>query len=63
MNDELHRFDLKIANDMDQKVAEQQETMNQAGVCGFFKTNIPSELGLQIHLFRLILNLSSMQLP
>lgn len=63
MNDELHRFDLKIANDMDQKVIEQQETMHQAGVFGFFKTNTPAEITLQMHLFRFILNLSTMKLP
>ena len=30
MTDELHRFDLKVINELDQKVNEQQETMSQA---------------------------------
>ena len=64
MSDELHRFDVKILNEMDQKVSEQQETMSQAGVPGFFKTNTSDDITTQMHLFRFILSLSSkMQLP
>ena len=63
MNDELHRFDLKIINEMDQKVSEQQETMSQAGVYGFNKTSQPNEIRQQMFLFQFIQRLSQIKLP
>ena len=63
MNDELHRFDLKIVNEMDQKVSEQQETMCQAGVYGFFKTNQANEIRQQMYLLEFIQRLSQIKLP
>jgi hypothetical protein len=63
MNDELHRFDLKIINEMDQKVNEQQETMRQAGVNGFYKTIRPNEIRQQMYLFQFIQHLSKIKLP
>lgn len=63
VSDELHRFDLKIVNEMDNKLIEQQETMNQAGVHGFFRTDNPNEIKLQMYLFKFIQKLSKMKLP
>lgn len=63
MNDELHRFDLKIVNEIDQKVLEQQETMLQAGVYGFYKTDKPVEIKLQMFLLKFIQILSRTKMP
>jgi hypothetical protein len=63
MNDELHRVDLRIIQEMDQKVEEQQETMSQAGVYGFYKTVQPTEVKIQMFLFKFIQRLSKMKMP
>jgi len=63
MTDELHRFDLKVINELDQKVSEQQETMSQAGVYGFQKTNQANEIKQQMFLFKFIQRLSQLKLP
>lgn len=63
MNDELHRFDLKIVQEFDNKLNEQQETMNQAGVFGFFVSNNPNDIKLQSYLFSIIQKLSKMKIP
>ena len=59
-NDELHRHDLKIINEIDLKVTEQQDIMQKAGVFGFFQTSNVSEVKLQMHLFQSIQKLSQM---
>ena len=46
---------------MDQKVNEQQEIMQKAGVFGFFQTTNSNEIKLQMYLFQLIQNLSQME--
>jgi hypothetical protein len=43
---------------MDQKVSEQQEIMQKAGVVGFFQTTNSNEIRLQMLLFQFIQNLS-----
>jgi len=48
---------------MDQKVEEQQETMSQAGVYGFYKTVQPTEVKIQMFLFKFIQRLSKMKMP
>ena len=63
MNDELHKLDLKVINEMDRKVQEQQETMCQAGVHGFSQTNQPTEVKLQMYLFKFIQMLSKLKMP
>lgn len=60
MNDELNRHDLKTLNEMDQKVIEQQEIMQKAGVFGFFQTKDQHEIKLQMLLFQFIQSLSQM---
>ena len=60
MNDELYRFDVKLLNEMDKKLREQQETMNQAGVAGFHATNDPDEIRIQMYLFEFIIELSKL---
>jgi hypothetical protein len=63
MTDELHRFDLKIMNEFDSKVSEQQDTMNKVGIVGFNVTNNKDEIVLQMHLFSMIQRLYKMNLP
>ena len=63
MNDELNRIDLKIINELDKKVNEQQDTMKKAGVPGFYITNDPIELKVQMYIFEFIQNLGSMKIP
>lgn len=62
MTDELHRFDMRIVAEWDGKVREQQETMNQAGVHGFFVTDDREEVTLQMHLLSFIVSLSKLQI-
>jgi hypothetical protein len=63
MNAELYRIDLKILNELDKKVTEQQDTMKKAGVPGFYLTNDPVDLKIQMYIFEFIQNLGSMNLP
>lgn len=63
MNDDLHKFDLKVMNEMDNKVLEQQETMQQAGVYGFQRTTQPEDVRLQMYLLKFIQRLSKMKIP
>ena len=63
MNDELHRFDMKIIAEVDKKVNEQQETMIQAGVYGFSKSNQPNDIRIQMHLLQFIQKLSQLKMP
>ena len=61
MNEELHRFDMKILNEMDKKVTEQQETMHKAGVSCFFPSKDPQEVKIQMQLLHIIQKLSKKQ--
>lgn len=63
MNDELKRLDLKILNELDQKVIEQQDTMKKAGVPGFHITKEPFEVKMQMYIFEFVQRLSEMQMP
>lgn len=57
----MHRFDVKYANEIDKKVREQQETMNQAGISGFHATNDPDEIRIQMYLLDFIANLAKLK--
>ena len=63
MNDELRRFDLKVINEFDQKVVEQQDTMRKAGVPGFQVTRNSFELKIQMYILKFIQRMSLIQLP
>ena len=63
MNDELKRFDIKVVNEFDQKVIEQQEMMKKAGVPGFYVTRDPVELKVQMYIFKFIQRLSGTKMP
>lgn len=62
MNDELHRIDMKIINEFDTKLSEQQQTLNQAGVFGFVESKDPKEIKKQMFLLSFIRRLSNMSI-
>lgn len=54
----LLECDAKILSSLDEKVRNQQTTMQQAGVAGFYETDDPREIKIQMFLFDFILCLS-----
>lgn len=60
---EQKQNDMKIIMQIDQKVSDQQVLMEKAGVSGFYVTNNPADIRLQMYLFEFIFRLSEMPLP
>ncbi len=54
----LRQFDTDLVLQIDQKVAEQQQTLESAGVPGFRVTNSPTEIKVQMHLVDFIRRLN-----
>ncbi len=52
------RFDMNLVLELDQKVTEQQVTLENAGVPGFRVTNNPTEVRVQMHLVDFIRRLT-----
>ena len=52
--EELIVFDRKIVLDLDQKLLDQQQTLETAGVPGFFTTSNPEEVDFQMKLIAII---------
>ncbi|XP_077302766.1 gonadal protein gdl [Arctopsyche grandis] len=61
--EEMKQTDMKLILQLDQKVSDQQVTLEKAGVPGFYVTNKPIEVKVQMHLLDFILRLSNMPLP
>ncbi|XP_075970732.1 gonadal protein gdl isoform X2 [Anticarsia gemmatalis] len=61
--EELRQTDMKLVLQLDQKVSDQQVTLEKAGVPGFFVTNKPIEVKVQMYLLDFILRLSKMEVP
>ncbi|XP_017034298.1 gonadal protein gdl [Drosophila kikkawai] len=57
----LLETDKKIINILDQKVNDQQSTLQKAGVPGFYVTENPKEIKIQMFLLDFILRLSSLK--
>ncbi|XP_020798130.1 gonadal protein gdl [Drosophila serrata] len=57
----LLESDKKIINILDQKVNDQQSTLQKAGVPGFYVTENPKEIKIQMFLLDFILRLSSLK--
>ncbi|XP_036433926.1 protein DGCR6 [Colossoma macropomum] len=57
IKDEQRMMDEKIIAEMDQKVLDQQNTLEKAGVPGFYITTNPQEVTMQMNLLELILKL------
>ncbi|XP_015683980.1 protein DGCR6 [Protobothrops mucrosquamatus] len=60
---EQRMMDEKIVLELDQKVVDQQSTLEKAGVSGFYITTSPQELTLQMNLLELIRKLQQKELP
>ncbi|XP_029475548.1 protein DGCR6-like isoform X1 [Rhinatrema bivittatum] len=54
IKEEQRMMDEKIVLELDQKVVDQQSTLEKAGVSGFYITTNPQELTLQMNLLELI---------
>jgi len=59
----LKEFDMSLMIQLDEKVTDQQQTLEQAGIPGFYKTSNSLEIKVQIYLLDFILRLSNMELP
>ncbi|XP_030021539.2 LOW QUALITY PROTEIN: gonadal protein gdl [Manduca sexta] len=59
----LKQTDMKLVLQLDQKVTDQQVTLEKAGVPGFFVTSKPIEVKVQMYLLDFILRLSKMDIP
>ncbi|XP_024131256.1 protein DGCR6 [Oryzias melastigma] len=57
VREEQQMMDKKIVAEIDQKVLDQQNTLEKAGVPGFYVTTNPQELIMQINLLELMLKL------
>lgn len=57
----LKDTDMKLVLHLDQKVKDQQLTLERAGVPGFYPTENPKEIKIQMHLLDFILRLSCMK--
>ncbi|KAM4578748.1 protein DGCR6 [Fundulus diaphanus] len=62
VREEQKMMDKKIVAEMDQKVIDQQNTLEKAGVPGFYITTNPQELMMQMNLLELILKLQQQDL-
>jgi len=61
--EELKQMDMKLVLQLDQKVADQQSILEKAGVPGFYVTNNPMEIQVQMRLCDFIIRLSKMDIP
>lgn len=61
--EELKKKDQKIIMQLDQKVMDQQSTLEKAGVQGFYVTNNPQDIRLQMYLLEFIVKLSQLEIP
>lgn len=60
---ELKQTDMKLVLQLDQKVTDQQSVLEKAGVPGFYVTNNPLEIQVQMRLCDFIIRLSKMEIP
>ncbi|CAG9833210.1 unnamed protein product [Diabrotica balteata] len=61
--EELKAFDMNLVLQLDQKVSDQQDILQKAGVPGFYVTTNPTEIKVQMHLLDFLLRLSKMTIP
>lgn len=61
--EELKQTDMKLVLQLDQKVSDQQSILEKAGVPGFYITNNPVEIQVQMRLCDFIIRLSKMEIP
>ncbi|XP_066597911.1 gonadal protein gdl [Prorops nasuta] len=61
--EELKETDMKLVLQLDQKVSDQQGILEKAGVPGFYITNNPVDIQVQMRLCDFIIRLSKMEIP
>lgn len=61
--EELKQTDMKLVLQLDQKVSDQQSILEKADVPGFYVTNNPMEIQVQMRLCDFIIRLSKMEVP
>lgn len=61
--EEMRQTDMNLVMELDQKMMDQQSTLEKAGVPGFYVTNNPVEIQLQMRLCDFIIRLSKMEIP
>ena len=59
--EELRQHDMKLITQLDQKVSDQQLTLQRAGVPGFYVTNNPTEIRVQMYILDFILKIGDHQ--
>ena len=57
--EELRQHDMKLVTQLDQKVSDQQVTLERAGLPGFYVTNNPTEIQVQMYLLEFILKIGN----
>merc|ERR1712098_115989 len=57
--EELRQHDMKLVTQLDQKLSEQQVTLERAGLPGFYVTNNPTEIQVQMYLLQFILKIGN----
>jgi DiGeorge syndrome critical region 6 (DGCR6) protein len=57
--EELKNADMNLILQLDQVVSDQQNTLEKAGVPGFYQSTNPQEIRVQMHLLDFIAKLSS----
>ncbi|CAD7005033.1 gonadal protein gdl [Ceratitis capitata] len=57
----MRETDMKLIALLDQKVKDQQSTLNKAGIAGFYVTENPREIKIQMFLLDFIIRLSRMK--
>ncbi|KAL4233068.1 Protein dgcr6 [Mactra antiquata] len=62
-DEEIRKKDQKILMQLDQKVMDQQSTLEKAGVPGFSVTNKPQDIKVQMYLLEFIVRLSQLEMP
>ena len=61
LKEELRQHDMKLITQLDQKVSDQQVTLQRAGVPGFYVTNNPTEIRVQMYILDFILKIGDHQ--
>lgn len=59
MKEERQQEDMRLVTQLDQKVSDQQVTLERAGVPGFHVTNNPTEVQVQMHLLEFIVKIGN----
>ena len=59
VREELRQHDMKLVTQLDQKVSDQQVTLERAGLPGFYVTNNPTEIQVQMYLLQFILKIGN----